>query len=345
METRSLLVGTGGWAENHLRAYAECENIRVVGLVGHQNRERLTALAEGYGIPDTFLDLGEALDGTEPDMVDIACNPHFRLQGVREGMRPCVKLINLEKPMALGPSEAYEIERLCQENGVLLTVNHQKKYLPAWRRAKEMIQTGEIGQIEHIRATCQGNLLEQGTHLVDMVLHYNDYDPVEWVMGQIDELQGLDKGGASAPDAALALLSFTNGVRATLTIGSIGHSIPGETNKWHHYAVEAYGTQGRLRVTLNRTLEAVTRSGERICVESSWDRDYVHALAAHLADAALYAQNPSLGHISDLDRSLRSFQVIMAIYTSGCGEGIVNLPRRFDDGLMQRLRNRRNAQP
>jgi predicted dehydrogenase len=344
MKTRALLVGTGGWAETHLRAYGACEQIELAALVGHRNEERLRALAETYAVPVASLGLAEALKRVEPDMVDFACNPHFRLEGVRAAMQPSVKLINLEKPMALAPSEAYEIAALCRSHGKRLTINHQKKYLPAWRHAKELIAAGELGDLEHLRATCRGNLLEQGTHLVDMVLHYNDYQPVSWVMGQIDELEGLDKPGASAPDAALACLAFENGVRAILTIGSLGHALPGESNKWHQFAVEAYGTRGHLRVTLNKTLEFVSYAkGETWREPSSWDEGYVQAVAQHLTDAARYAQNPEVGHISDLERSLASFNVIMAIYASGCGDGMVRLPQRFSDDLIARLEARRSA--
>src|SRR5690606_25156786 len=117
-----------------------------------------------------------------------------------------------------------EIMRLCEASNKLLTVNHQKKYLPAWKKAKEWVDSGTIGRVEQIQATCKGNLLEQGTHLLDLVLHFNNYNPVQWVMGQIDDLEGLDKA-ASAPDAAVARISFENGVRALVETGTIGRDV------------------------------------------------------------------------------------------------------------------------
>ncbi|MGQ9632236.1 MAG: Gfo/Idh/MocA family protein [bacterium] len=335
---RAVLVGTGGWAEAHAAAYRDCSDVELVGICGHRNAERLNSLADKYGIPERSLSLRELLAKTEPDILDIACNPHFRLEGVRAAILPCIKLINLEKPMALTPGEAYEIERLCLENDKLLVVNHQKKFLPAWRKAKDTIASGAIGEINFIHSSCQGNLLEQGTHLVDMTLFFNDYRPVSWVMGQIDELEGLDKEGASAPDAALAMVCFENGVRATMEFGSIGHGVPGETNKWHHFSVEVYGSRGHIKVALNKTLEVTTYAdGKTAIEESSWDKHYIRAETEHLDAAARYARDPSVGHISDLPKSLASFQVIMGIYESGCGGGRVELPRHFDDSLMDRL--------
>ena len=337
-KTKSVVVGTGGWAEAHAKAYRDCTDVELAGICGHQNVERLDELAARYGIPERSLDLDTLLSKVQPDMLDIACNPHFRLEGMRAGMAPWIKLINVEKPMALTPGEAYEIERLCLKGSKLLTVNHQKKFLPAWRRAKDAISAGVVGEIYFMRATCQGNLLEQGTHLVDMTLFYNDYCPVRWVMGQVDELQGLQKKGASAPDAALASICFENGVRAIIELGTVGHNVPGETNKWHHFAVEVYGSGGQIKVSLNRTFQMITYAdGVTVTDVSSWDKHYISALTQHLDAAARYALDPTTGHISDLSKSMSSFQVIMAIYASGCGGGVVELPQRFGDQLIGTL--------
>lgn len=343
MRMRAVLYGTGDWAEAHIRAYGLGRELQLVGLCGHQNAAKLNALADKYAIPERALDLTALVRATRPEVVDIAGNPHYRLEGVRAALASGdVKLVNLEKPLALTPGDAYEIARLCSEREVLLTVNHQKKYLPAWRAAKEAIASGVIGRLEFLRCTCKGNLLEQGTHLVDMALHFNDYAPVSWVMGQIDELQGLDKPQASAPDAAIAALCFANGVRATLYCGSVGYEIPGETNKWYHFAVEAYGSAGHVKVSLNQSLSITTYSdGRTTTAESSWTKGFVQAIADHLDDAAHYAAHPARGHLSSLEHSLASFEVIMAIYASGCGDGRVALPRRFDDGLLGRVEGMR----
>lgn len=132
-------------------------------------------LQRNIGSPHYSTNLSQLLMQTKPDLLDIAGNPHFRLEAVREAVKhESIKLINIEKPLALLPEDVYEIEQLCARHHKLVTVNHQKKFLPALSKAKEAIQSGQIGEFEFIRATCQGNLLEQGTHLVDMVLHFTN---------------------------------------------------------------------------------------------------------------------------------------------------------------------------
>ena len=339
---RSLLVGTGGWAETHAKAYQLCSEVELAGVCGHRNTERLDHVANTYGIPNRSTDLEGLIRETEPDMLDIACNPCFRLKGVRAAMVPSVRLINLEKPLALAPHDAYEIERLCVENGKLLTVNHQTKFIPSWRKARLAIADGKIGDVRFIRSSCQGNLLEQGTHIVDATMSFVDYSPVRWVMGQVDELEGFDKDSAGAPDAAMATLCFEGGVRATMDFGSTGAEIPGEANKWHNYWSEVYGTKGHIRITLNKTMETVIYDGGAAEVEeSSWDKHSIQAEAEHLDEAARYASDPERGHISDLRRSMASFNAIMAVYASASGGGRVALPRRFEDDVLTRLRSSR----
>jgi predicted dehydrogenase len=335
---RAVLVGSGGWARAHALAMRQCSAVELVGICGHRNRERLEALcAESGGVPGD-MDLAALLQRTRPEIVDIACNPHFRLEGVQQAVAAGARLVNLEKPLALTPGEAYAIEALCRKTGTLLTVNHQKKFLPAWAKVRRLIDAGTFGQVRFLRATCQGNLLEQGTHVVDMLLFFNAGLPLEWVMGQVGDLDGLDKAQAAAPDGAVAAMAFTDGVRVLLECGTTGRVLPGETNKWHQFSIEVYGEAGQASVMLNRTLSVITYAdGQTVTEPSSWDRDYLNALAAHLDAVAAYVRDPAAGHISDLDHSLASFDAVMAIYASACRGGRVRLPCRFEDSLIAEL--------
>jgi len=335
---RVLVVGTGYWAEQHLKAYGLCRHVTVAGIVGHSDRTRVRVLAEQYRIPSVFMDVKTAIRSVKPDIVDIAGSPRYRLAGVRSCVGTGVRLVNLEKPMALTPSEAYRIEEVCRRHRLLLTVNHQKKFNRPWAKACSIIRRGTLGDIRFFRATCKGNAIEQGTHLVDMLLFFNSYAPIRSVMAQVADLDGLDKVKTPAPDSVSGLIDFSNGVRAHVTIGNIGWEVPGETNKWFHMAIEAYGTKGHLAIALNQTLEVVNyRTGRRTVEPSKWTETYVQGLAGHLDAAARYAASPKTGHISCLDNSMQSFQAILAMYESACAGGRVALPARFSDSLLKRL--------
>ena len=344
MGTRALLVGTKEWAQNHARAYALCRHAELAGVVGHTDESRLNDVADAYSIPRRFMSVKDALADVQPDMVDIAAGPRYRLEGVLDCLGSSVKLVNIEKPMALVPSEAYEIERVCRENGLLLTVNHQKKFNAPWAKARAMVADGALGDVRFFRATCRGNVLEQGTHIADMLLFLADYKPIKWVMGQVADLEGFDKEKVPAPDSASAVMEFEDGVQAMLTMGNVGWEVPGETNKWFHFAVEAYGTEGDLAISLNHSLRVRNYATGTCHVEPSiWGDTFIQGLADHLDAAALYAADPSAGHVSCLENSMMSFQAVMAVYASACGGDRIDVTERFDDGIVESLRARREG--
>lgn len=337
-----VLSGTGLWAENHLKAYACCPDLEVVAIVGHSNAERLSQLAKDYQIPSTFMDLDEALAKTRPAMLDVSGNPHYRLAAVQSAVGTSVRHVNLEKPMALTPSEADAIEALCKQHGLTLTVNHQKKYNAPWAKARDIIEQGTLGKLRFFRATCKGNLLEQGTHLVDMLLFFQGYQPIDWVMGCVDDLDGLDKPKASAPDSAIAQIGFSNGVRAHLALGLTGWDLPETDNKWFHMGIEAYGDHGHLCIELNRALTVITYGSGNVHEEASlWDDTFLQGLATHLDKAARYGMELETDHLSSLEKSMMSFKTIMGIYKSACGGGRVRFPAELDDSILERLKTLR----
>ncbi|RAV11480.1 Gfo/Idh/MocA family protein [Paenibacillus contaminans] len=337
MKLKAVLVGTKGWADAHANAYRACNSIELVGICGHSNLDRLNALADKYQIPNRSLNLAELLHATNPDVVDIVTGADVRLELVKVIVQfPSVKLINIEKPMALTPSDAYEIERICKAHNKLVTVNHQHKYLPAWSKARNLLQAGAIGQIEFIRASSRANIMEQGSHIIDMVMFFNDFSPVSWVMGQT----GLCGGTSSivAPDESMAAILFENGVRATIECGAFARSIPGETNLHLHIGLDVYGSEGQLKIALNQNLEVINyRTHLHTIEKSSWEEGYMAALIAYLDSINEYVLNKESGHLCDLEHSMLSYQVIMAIYHSAKYGGKVNLPHHFEDSIVERF--------
>lgn len=339
MKLKVVLVGTKGWADAHAKAYQASDSFELVGLCGHSNAERLKALADRYGIAARSLDLAALLQETSPDIIDIVSSADARLELIKTAVGcPSVKLINIEKPLALTPSEAYEIERLCKANGKLALVNHQHKYLPAWRKAQRLLREGAIGEIELIRATTKVNIMEQGSHLIDMAMFFNDYHPIRWVMGQTGPYEGKDSSPIVAPDEALGSILFANGVRAVVECGAFARSLKGETNPFYHIGIDVYGSEGHLKIALNQTLELRNyASGLHTIEKSSWDEHHSQALIDYMNSIPEYVANPQAGHFCDLAHAMLSFQAMMAIYHTSKYGGRIELPHRFEDDIVEQF--------
>ena len=53
----------------------------------------------------------------------------------------------LEKPMAVDERECEEIAEACFKNNTLVSVGHMMRYLPVCQKIKEIIDSGEIGDV------------------------------------------------------------------------------------------------------------------------------------------------------------------------------------------------------
>ncbi len=53
----------------------------------------------------------------------------------------------LEKPMAVDEADCEEIARACTEAGVLVAVCHVLRYFPPVLKIKEVIESGQLGQV------------------------------------------------------------------------------------------------------------------------------------------------------------------------------------------------------
>lgn len=340
MPLKAVLVGTGGWARCHAQAWKQTPGAELAGIVqprpGEESRARLEGMAAEFGAPGS-MDLEGLLRAVRPDIVDVACNPHFRLEAIRRSFAQGVSVFNVEKPLALTCREGLEIERFCREHGLKLTVNHQKKFMPGWRDVGRILRAGGLGEIEWMRGSCQGNVLEQGTHVVDMALFFNGYAPPRWVVGQIGGLEGLDKPGASAPDMALAEIGFDHGARCLIDFGTLGRDFPGEPCKWYRFGVDVQAERGLARATLNSGCSVRYFDGRPAQnFDSRWERDYTEGLVLHLASLVRYAQGlePPIGR---LENAMLSFKVIMGLYQSALSRSAVDLSAPLWPDVVERL--------
>ena len=72
-----------------------------------------------------------------------------------------------------------------EKNSVQLTFNHQRRFGKPFSMAKDLLKSGQIGDLLRLEAAC-GDIYDYGTHYIDMFGFYNQDLPAKWVQGQID---------------------------------------------------------------------------------------------------------------------------------------------------------------
>ncbi len=141
----AALIGFGYWGINiaknlqnsrHFQLYAICD----------LDETRLQKAREIYGDSvKYYTDYRQITEDPEIFMVAVALRGGAQ-EVAREVLRS-KKHLFMEKPMATSTEDARLLIRLAAENGVQIHVDHILVYHPVVRRMKEVIQSGELGEL------------------------------------------------------------------------------------------------------------------------------------------------------------------------------------------------------
>ncbi len=211
----------------------------------NRGRERLEAFGRKWGVSALYHDYREMLAREHLDIVCIATHPELHCEQVVAAAEAGVGGILCEKPIALSLAEADEMIAACERNGVTLIVNHSRRWSPIYRRARELVQEGEIGELLTIVGYCQGvkphpawradkegPLLHDATHTFDMFRFFAG--DVAWVMGTAMRRQRP----FPVEDESLCIVRFKNGIS--------GIAVVNELTEYARFDIELQGSEAKI---------------------------------------------------------------------------------------------------
>ncbi len=135
------------------KTYAETVTRMVdrARLVGVACGTRSQALAEEYGVSH-FADVKELVRSHDIDAVLIA-TPHAAHAEQSIACAQAGKHILIEKPMAASVADCDQILEACKTNSVNSTIAFSQRTRTCNLKAKELLDSGRLGKIQHIRTT------------------------------------------------------------------------------------------------------------------------------------------------------------------------------------------------
>jgi predicted dehydrogenase len=247
------IIGAGFWGIKHAIAIASTPDVKLVAA----SRTNQSALQEftdrfgGAGYPD-YRDL---LADQDVEAIIIA-TPHDRHTSIVADAAQAGKHILLEKPMAPNLDECDQILKFVDNAGVKLMLGHVNHFIPAYRIAKEMLQSGELGEIVyglssvskfwfepnrrdwHLdRKTGGGMWLTVGIHCLDR-LTWLVGSPIESVYAMLDTRFHKQ----NADDVGLVFVRYANG--GTGVLESTGYKTGANKN-----LTELTCTKGILKIS------------------------------------------------------------------------------------------------
>lgn len=181
---RVALVGAGEWGKNHVRTFAQMKGARLVTVCDLEDA-RLVSVRSQYPGVSTTTRYDEILRDSSVEAVAIASFASEHFQQARLALE-AGKHVLVEKPMTLRVAEAEDLVRLSQRTGRCLMVGHLLLYHPAVVKMKQLVSSGDIGELFYIytqrlnlgRVRRDENALWSfGPHDVSVALHLFGAEP------------------------------------------------------------------------------------------------------------------------------------------------------------------------
>ena len=215
---------------SHAGCYDVTERTQIVAAAD-SHEERLQAFGRRWNVQRLYSSYEEMMDSEELDIVSICTYPIPHHAITMKVATSGVKAIFCEKAMAVNLREAEEMIAVCDENNVKLSINHTRRWDWEYRKAKEFIDNGEIGQLRGVALQFGAPLANNGTHYFDMLRYFAG--DVAWAVGHLSNPKSLDPSGSG-------YFYFKDGVRGVVN-GATGHNAP--------FLFELLGSKGRITIS------------------------------------------------------------------------------------------------
>ncbi len=200
---RAGVIGTG-WADRVLIPAFQAGGVDVVG-VASRDRRRARAVASRHGIGTATGSWRDLLE-LELDLVAVTSPPALHREQAVAVLEAGRHLL-CEKPLALDAGEAEAIAAAARAApGVRALVDHELRFTPARRKAKELIDSGAIGRVLTVTARVAGGMrvdptrswtwwsdAAQGGGILS-ALGSHVFDSVRWLLGSEIDLHGATLG-------------------------------------------------------------------------------------------------------------------------------------------------------
>ena len=139
------VIGCGYWGPNLMRNFAENETAQLRWLCD-TDEERLKAMGRRYPAASTTNDYQKLLADPELDAIAVV-TPVATHYPLTKAALLAGKHVLVEKPLTATAREAEELIAIAEQNRLTLMVDHTFVYTGAVRKMKELLTSGELGDL------------------------------------------------------------------------------------------------------------------------------------------------------------------------------------------------------
>ena len=144
-------TGQGNYGHGEDTVWLKIPQTKIVA-VADADPKGLAEAAKRLGGVKAYADYKLMLAKAKPDIAAI-CSRHIHEHRdmIVAAIEAGVKGVYIEKPFVRTLAEADEIVKLCADRGVRLAIAHRNRYHPVVEVVKQLVASGEIGELKEIR--------------------------------------------------------------------------------------------------------------------------------------------------------------------------------------------------
>ncbi len=226
---RIAVVGCGRVTQ-HYRRILDSGVVQGWTIVGFCDliEDRAQDFARYYGTR-AFTDYQTMLGETSPELVLVLSPSGVHALHSRLALAAGAHVL-VEKPIAMLPSEAEELEVFARERGLMYGVAFQNRFNPAIQCLSEAVSQGRFGKIvtatirlrwcrfqEYYQDGWHGTWAQDGGVINQQAIHH--VDALNWLLGPVDSVcatMGNRLNQLEAEDTMVAILRFQSGALGTI---------------------------------------------------------------------------------------------------------------------------------
>jgi predicted dehydrogenase len=247
---RVAIVGCGLIGQKRAKALGPCQLVACCDVV----LERAQLLARTVPAAEATTDWRAVVSRPDVQMVLVATT-HDRLAEITKEATVLGKHVLVEKPAATRAGELDAVMAAARSSGALIRVGFNHRYHRAFRKAREIFESGAMGPLMFIRGryghggrvgyekewraqpklSRGGELIDQGVHLIDLS---------RWFLGDFVEVQGFSH------TYFWDMLVEDNGFMLLRTARQQVAFLHASCTEWRNlFSMEIYGHQAKLEIS------------------------------------------------------------------------------------------------
>lgn len=213
------VIGAGYWGPNLVRNIMSSDRFRL-RWVNDLDAARSASVVGPYSTVRTTTRLDDVLADDEVQAVAIATPAGTHL-AIASAALEAGKHVLIEKPIASNYRQAEQLVRLADARNLILMCDHTYCYTPAVRKIRELIQAGELGDIQYVDSIRINLGLVQPDIDVLWDLAPHDLSILDFILPMGITPQAVAAQGADPIGAGRACIAY---LTVQLSGGAIAHA-------------------------------------------------------------------------------------------------------------------------